>query len=307
MHKPLLSRHGDTDPEQAKHALRDQSSPSKKVPLASGLGIAAIVLAYCLSGTALTLVNKVVIGAFPYPNTLIAIQNAIAVSIILTGSATVPTVFGKLPPLNGQTLKDWGPIVVLFVGILLSSLLSLMKVSAVTLIVIRNLISCSVAFFEFVVLKTHIGPRSVASLAGILGGAVLYAVHDITFDPAGYAWLLVNIVTTTAYQVLVKRVIAAQTSKSAGPLGYSYVNNTLSTPLLLLLCLATGEGQALVQNVAAGNVSSSVVATILLSGVLGISLSLTGFMLNERISATSIMVANNVNKVSCWARVFGVF
>jgi hypothetical protein len=50
--------------------------------------------------------------------------------------------------------------------------------------------------------------------------------------------------------------------------------------------------------VGGGRFSSNTLHTIALSGLLGICLSLTGFVLNERISATSIMVANNVNKVS---------
>jgi hypothetical protein len=300
MYKSLLPRHGEEDPERkSRPVLRDGSTSPNKPTMTSKLNIAVILLAYCVSGTALTLVNKVVIGKFPFPNTLLAIQNAIAVAVIVTGSFAAPATFGKLPELNQQTLREWTPIVVLFVAILLSSLLSLMKVSAVTLIVIRNLISCTVAFFEFVVLKTKIAPRSALSLAGILGGALMYALHDITFDALGYAWLLVNVVATTAYQILVKRVIASQTSKSSGPLGYSFVNNTLSTPLLAVLCLASGEGRRLVDGVSLGATSGVVLATVTLSGVLGICLSLTGFMLNERISATSIMVANNVNKVGC--------
>ena len=301
MHKPIAARHANADPEYRAKPPRFEDvlgSPNKKASLSAKLNTGAIIAVYCVCGTAMTLVNKVVIGRFPFPDALIAIQNVMATFVLLSGSFIMPSTFGRMPKLTKHTLREWVPIVFLFVGILLSSLMALMKVSAVTLIVIRNLISCTVAFFEYTVLKTRIGARSMLSLAGILGGAMLYAMFDITFDAVGYVWLLVNIVATTTYQVSVKRLITSQASKEMGPLGCSFVKNTLSTPVMLLLCAVSGEGGRLVHHAAAGLVTGSTLAVILLSGVLGICLSLTGFMLNERISATSIMVANNVNKVS---------
>ena len=299
MYKPLATRRPNVDPEQKSkppHLDTLLASP-KKNQLHVKLNTALIIGVYCICGTAMTLVNKVAIGQFPFPDALIAVQNVVAVAVLLSGSVVMPSKFGRMPALTKHTLREWIPIVFLFVGILLSSLMALMKVSAVTLIVIRNLISCTVAFFEYTVLKHKVGPRGVASLVGILGGATLYAMYDITFDAFGYAWLLVNIVATTAYQVSVKRLITSQASKEMGPLGCSFVKNTLSTPVMLLLCAASGVGRQLAHHAVAGVVAGNTMAVILLSGVLGICLSITGFMLNARISATSIMVANNVNKV----------
>lgn len=299
MYKPLAARHPTADPERrSKPPPLDGLMESPKKPLLSAkLNTAAIIAVYCVCGTAMTLVNKVTVSQFSFPNALIAIQNVMAVVVLLSGSIAMPSTFGRMPRLTAQTLREWVPIVFLFVGILLSSLMALMKVTAVTLIVIRNLISCTVAFFEYAVLKTKIGQCSMLSLAGILGGATLYAMYDITFDAVGYVWLLVNIVATTTYQVSVKRLITSKASKEMGPLGCSFVKNTLSMPVMLLLCAASGEGSKLAHHASAGLVTGNTVAVILLSGVIGIGLSLTGFMLNERISATSIMVANNVNKV----------
>ena len=246
MYKPLATRRPNVDPEQKSkppHLDTLLASP-KKNQLHVKLNTALIIGVYCICGTAMTLVNKVAIGQFPFPDALIAVQNVVAVAVLLSGSVVMPSKFGRMPALTKHTLREWIPIVFLFVGILLSSLMALMKVSAVTLIVIRNLISCTVAFFEYTVLKHKVGPRGVASLVGILGGATLYAMYDITFDAFGYAWLLVNIVATTAYQVSVKRLITSQASKEMGPLGCSFVKNTLSTPVMLLLWQHDGRHPA---------------------------------------------------------------
>lgn len=302
MRKPLVSKN-DIDAAEAVPVAKppafadDALSPKKPSRLSAKLNTALIIGVYCVCGTAMTLVNKVAVAKFAFPNALIAIQNGIAVAVLLSGSVAAPSTFKKMPRITKHTLREWLPIVFMFVGILLSSLMALMRVSAVTLIVIRNLISCTVAFFELVVLRTTIGRRSVLSLVGILAGASLYASHDITFDAVGYLWLLANIVATTTYQVSVKRIITSKASKEMGPLGCSFVKNTLSLPVMALLCAVSGEGGRLAGQVRGDGFTSNTVGTIVMSGLLGICLSLTGFMLNERISATSIMVANNVNKV----------
>jgi hypothetical protein len=186
---------------------------------------------------------------------------------------------------------------------LVSSLMALMHVSAVTLIVIRNLTSLTVAALEATVLDTRVPLAGVASLAGILAGAVMYGLHDITFSAVGYAWLTANLVTTSAYQVLVKRVISSEGARDIGPLGYSYINNALSLPMLVVVAAVAGEPARMlgagVLSSADGLVRASLLAA---SGVLGFCLSVTAFKLNTLISATSMMVANNVNKVRVFER-----
>jgi hypothetical protein len=332
-----------------------------------------VLFLYCASGTALTLANKLAVKRFPYPNLILVIQNGMAVATLTLGSYTVPLTIGRMPRLSWPLVRLWVPLTATFSLMLVSSLLALQEVSAVTLIVIRNLTSLSVAALEFACLGTALPRQSAGALLGILGGAVMYSLHDITFSPIGYSWLLLNLLSTSAYQVWVKRVIASDPGKRIGALGMSYINNLLSLPVLVAVALASGEvsgvlgigtgawsgsgapgskNEGIIGNGAAGSrlgsgvgsiggvggsssssgftfssssSSSSVTAvvaaaaaataskltttannaalldgasvTLLLgSGALGICLSVTAFMLNALISATSMMVANNVNK-----------
>ena len=339
---------------------------------ASRARLVTVLFLYCASGTALTLANKLAVKLFPYPNLILVIQNGMAVATLALGSCTVPLTIGRMPRLSWPLVRLWVPLTVTFSLMLVSSLLALQEVSAVTLIVIRNVTSLSVAGFEFVCLGTALQWQSAGALLGILGGAVMYSLHDITFSPVGYSWLLLNLLSTSAYQVWVKRVIASDAGKKIGALGMSYVNNLLSLPVLVAVALASGEvpgflgiesgawsgsgaagsgSRSIIGSGAAGSrlgsgvgsissggggggsssssgftfsssSSSSVIAaaaattargltasankaafldgasvTLLLgSGALGICLSVTAFMLNALISATSMMVANNVNK-----------
>jgi drug/metabolite transporter (DMT)-like permease len=69
----------------------------------------------------------------------------------------------------------------LFAAMLLSSLYALSYVSAVTLIVMRNLSTICVAVFELMWLGTEVKFLTWLTLIGILVGSVLFGARDMTF------------------------------------------------------------------------------------------------------------------------------
>lgn len=56
---------------------------------------ATAILVYCASGMALTLVNKLAIGVFSYPNVLLVLQNGVTTLLVLTLNVT-PWFEGKV-------------------------------------------------------------------------------------------------------------------------------------------------------------------------------------------------------------------
>ena len=267
-------------------------------PSENALTVAAALAVYCVSGTLLTLANKLAVLALPAPHTLLVVQNGATVLLLLAATSAAPgAVGGALPPLTAEAVRAWLPLTLLFVGMLASSLLALQAVSAVTLIVVRNLGTLVVAFFERVVLGAQISTLAVFSLLGILLGAVMYGLYDLQFSAVGYAWLAVNVACTAAFQIYVKGLIAGlpKTGPGAlGPFGMSYYNNVISLPVLLLVAAATGEGPRLPALLAA--LSTRGWAAVAASALLGFALSTSAFLVNTLVSATSMMVANNVNK-----------
>ena len=259
---------------------------------------AIALLIYCVSCTLLTLANKLAVVAFPVPNLLLVFQNAVTVLLLLALTALIPgSVGGPLPPLTLEAVRTWLPLTLLFVGMLASSLLALQHVSAVTLIVIRNLSTLAVAFFERLVLGTEISTLSVASLLGLLAGAVLHGLYDMRFSAAGYVWLMINIVCTVSFQIYVKGLIAGLPKKgpgALGPFGMSYYNNMISLPVFALLALAVGELPRLPDLFVALSTGGAI--AVVVSALLGFALSTSAFLVNKLFSATSMMVANNVNK-----------
>ena len=255
--------------------------------------LVAVIVFYCASGTFLTLVNKLAMAQFPFPNFVITLQNAATIAMLLAGSGMSPVIFGRMPALSRETLTMWAPLATAFVIMLVSSMLALLKVSAVTLIVIRNLTAISVAALERVVLGTSVSGSALVALLGMVAGAVVFGLHDLTFDAQGYAWLVVNMVASSCYQVMVKRIISRDASEKIGPFGFAYLNNVMSVPFLALIAVANKEPGRIAEVVP---IDGRVASTLLLSCALGCMLSVSGFVLNTMISATSLMVANNVNK-----------
>jgi len=143
----------------ARHpSSRDGAAAASPSPTATRTTVTVVLVMYCASGTMMTLANKLAVRLFPFPNAIACLQNCVTVALLSMGAAVAPATFGAMPKLTRDTLRDWLPLTSLFVGMLVSSLLALMHVSAVTLIVIRNLTSLTVAALEAAVLHNATHP-----------------------------------------------------------------------------------------------------------------------------------------------------
>lgn len=260
---------------------------------------ASFLIVYCVSGTLLTLGNKLLVVRFPYANILLVLQNAMSVLLLIFFSRVFRRFFSSLPSLNLDVVKLWLPLVLLFVMMLSSSLVALMYVSVPTLIVIRNLITLVVALLEYICLGNKMDGISIVTLIGMLLGAILYSKHDLTFSVKGYAWLGANILGTSAYQIYIKKLIHLPTFDNIGSLSMSYYNNLISLPILLICGYFMGEVTEILMAFHLRHILEiKTIGLIGLSGMLGFCLSVSAFALNKLISATSMMVANNANKFS---------
>ena len=253
-----------------------------------------ILTIYCVSGSLLTVYNKAGIKIFPFPNLLLVLQNLVTLMLLMINYYFSTVSF---PPITLSIIKLWIPIVSLFIVMLLSSLCALTYVSVPTVIVIRNLSTLLVALLEYLILGDVSNGLSISAMLGMLLGAVFYALHDLTFSIQGYVWLSINVIGTSIYQVYIKKIINMSVVKDSGSIGMSYYNNLISLPILIILAFATDEVRRVwVFNQTVRAINFRSVLIVFTSCVLGFTLSVSAFALNKLISATSIMVANNVNK-----------
>lgn len=89
--------------------------------------------------------------------------------------------------------------------------------------------------------KTHDWP-TLSAVGVMIGGALVAAATDLTFNPMGYAAVLCNDLLTSLYLILVKNTPATMGLSTTGMLFY---NSTLSLPMLLAAMVYMGEPKAI--------------------------------------------------------------
>lgn len=258
--------------------------------------VAIILCSYCIAGTLLTLLNKNAISFFPHPLLILMIQNTaslliVSLAIRFSNDTSLGSVRHRMCTHSKDFLKTWIPLVLLFTGMLLSSLLALQSVTATSLIVMRNLTTITTAALEFFFFNSALSKTACMCIVGMLFGATIFGMHDMAISVLGYAWLFVNIACTSCYQVYVKGI--AQTGMH--PLDMSFFNNLLSIAILVFICVLTNEFPHLSSIYQFNHLNIIVLFATCFCGCI---LSVTAFRLNQLISATAIMVANNANKFS---------
>jgi len=246
---------------------------------------------FCLFGMGQTFVNKLCMASFPYANTLLVIQCSTTVLFVLIAEK-IPSLNIKVDPLRKNAVIAWIPLVILFIGLLATSLFALKYVTVSTLVVIRNASSLLVAFMEaFYLKKQQLTLELLISLVGILIGSIIYALTDWSFHLLGYFFLVLNLCSTSGYQIYVKILIA---EVKLTPYGMVYYNNLLSLVFFSIAALLWESPF----DIEWREISTYTYSVIFISTVFGFGLSLAAFMLNVIITATSQMVINNLNKVA---------
>ena len=91
------------------------------------VAITFVALAFCLSGSALTVLNKQIMGFLPAPNAVLFAQNAVTLVLLAFGKSALKL---QIEPLQRDKARRWFPLVLLFYAMLSSSMLALKFVTA---------------------------------------------------------------------------------------------------------------------------------------------------------------------------------
>lgn len=253
-----------------------------------------VALAFCLSGSALTVLNKQIMGFLPAPNAVLFAQNAVTLALLGFGKSALDL---HIEPLQRQKIRRWLPLVMLFYAMLVSSMLALKFVTATTLIVQRNLGTVTIAVADYFYLGTVQTKPRMCAILGMCVGSFLYAWIDLNVSSrvgfTGYVWLAANVAATTAYQIKVKALVNELDMNSWT---MAYYNNLLSLPVCATLGIFHREADILHQFMVNNGVQRSQHVTLVFSCTLGFCLSVSAFQLNRLITPTSITILNNTNK-----------
>ena len=238
---------------------------------------------FSVCSVGMLLVNKCAFTGSSFNSGLIFGQNVGTCLLALCICCLAPS-FRFSPSIS--KFVTWAPVVVLFVGTIVSSASALAIVNVTTFSVFRNASSLVVAVFEFFLLQKTVSSYQLVFLILVVVGAVIYGWGDLQFSVRGYFLSALHVLIASMSAVAVKKLNVNFSSS----LEMSLYNNVGSLPLLFIF--ASYEYQASSSQIIIRNqqcAAASVPAAFLIS--------LSALMSQKLLSATSWMALNNFNKI----------
>jgi drug/metabolite transporter (DMT)-like permease len=192
-------------------------------------------LALAVAAITLTIGNKFIMLHFHFPMVLLLIQNTASVLFILLARMTGRVEFDKFTFMQLLIITGSAAISTLQLS---ASLISLPQISIATLTVFGNTRALMQSMFECVILREQFSWKEVGALFIIAGTSVLYSSGDKTSSVEGIVWLIVNCVSYVILGIY-KRFFYNRVKQTS--YGIGFLENLLTLPFIVVLCLATGN------------------------------------------------------------------
>eukprot|EP01064_Diplonema_japonicum_P014344 TRINITY_DN2194_c1_g1_i1.p1 TRINITY_DN2194_c1_g1~~TRINITY_DN2194_c1_g1_i1.p1 ORF type:complete len:364 (+),score=75.19 TRINITY_DN2194_c1_g1_i1:33-1124(+) len=190
------------------------------------------IACYTTCSVSMILLNKLIIDSkgFHFPFVLVFFQNLSAVVVVISLK-----LLGVIdyPGLKEKLIKRWLPLVVLFVGMLMTSLMALKTMSVPVQTLIKSLAIFVTAAGDSFLFGRVFNKLMVFSFVLLIMGSLLGATTDRWVTMEGLVWSFSNVACTSGYQLYMKGVLN-DLKDTMGKWGPVYYNNLLSLPPLLL-------------------------------------------------------------------------
>jgi len=251
-----------------------------------------VIAAYMLCSSTMLIVNKAAVKFLPAPSFLLFLQTGFSAFVIWTLGKVG---YLKVDALEWNKVKAYIFVILVFIFNIFTNIKSLEYSNVETVIVFQTLTSLVIAYGDFKLLNSGMpSSKVVLSLGIIVFGALCYVFTDSTFKFESYKWVFLYFVAKTTEMLYVKHVIDTVPMSNWGR---SYYNNLLSMLPLLAIASMGKDFTTISELNETGDITTSVLLVVLMSCIVGIGISISGFMCREAISATSFSVVGNMNKV----------
>jgi len=207
---------------------------------------ALAALSYGFSSIIITVSNKYVLSVynFNFP-CLITLSHMIActtISYVLKAAGII-----QFADWNFRVASKILPVAILNVINIAVSMAALERVNIPMFTALRRLTVLFVMIFQWKLNGIVPSKQIALSVALMVIGAIIGGAGDLTFDVAGYCWVLLNNALTAGYLSWIKKVEKAANldDKSNSVFGTVFYNSVLAIPMLCLGAFFSGELMAL--------------------------------------------------------------
>jgi solute carrier family 35 protein len=221
----------------------DDDDNSKKKPLSQRGSVAASLL-YIVTAVALVLFNKNVLSgrySLNVPALMPLVQQLViwAGLVALAASGTIKA----LPPVTVTTLSHMAVVSLAFLAYLLLGMLALKGVSIPMYASLRRFTVVFVMFFDYLVDAKFHSHAVIATVVVQVVGCALAAMHDVEYNPSGYAYIALYNAATALYLVAIK--FAKTKHVYLDNFGMMYLNSITLIPALAVLAYFMGDYDAM--------------------------------------------------------------
>ncbi|CAE8686648.1 unnamed protein product [Polarella glacialis] len=248
-------------------------------------------MSWMMASIGMNIFNKEAAGVCPAILLLVILQMMVANMIV------VATKHQDLKVKSWASILRWVPVPIFFASMLASSLFALKETTVTTVLILRNVLP----LFSFVAEKVLFGTplvvnyKPVLALLVTLFGTVVYGCDNISVTHHSAALILFNCVVSVCDRLLQRHLLICPEFHEN--LAVCMVaNNTIGLLPLLILALWTGETETWASTLHNTNAVSWFV--IVLSSVAGCALGYLGLKVARAVTATMVLVLQNVSKLS---------
>mmetsp|Transcript_65630 Transcript_65630/g.203181 ORF Transcript_65630/g.203181 Transcript_65630/m.203181 type:complete len:335 (+) Transcript_65630:84-1088(+) len=248
------------------------------------------VCSWMICSVGMMVFNKLAVQAFPMECTLVALQMAFSVLVMLIFC------WHSLHVGSFRDVLRWSMVVPFYTGMLLTSILAL-KNAPMTLVVTFRVLSplLSLGVERFYPNPIRVNSNAMAAIVAMVMGTVLYASKMPSENWAGVEWVLLNMVFAVGDRLLQRLMLAQdQQPVDISKTGVTLLNNLEGMVPILFVAWFKGEIYEVPQVLA--HLGTAGWVWIFASCVVGAGISYCGIWAQSMISATSFLVLVNANK-----------
>ena len=186
---------------------------------------------YAVSSFLVIFVNKWVLSTYAFPSFMVlAAVQFLSTSIILGFLCLIGKI--DIPPLSRSIFLEVIPITCMFLGNVLTGLGSTQALNLPMFTALRRFSILFTMIGEMIVLKKEVPTPVLYSVLGMVGGALIAAINDLTFDLTGYVMIFLNDLFTAFNGIYMKK---ATLSGQCTKMGILYYNSLFSFIAVVLI------------------------------------------------------------------------
>lgn len=254
------------------------------------IGLTTILVAWTLSSVGMHVANKYAAVNFHATCLLVIFQ-------MMVGDAMVLGVeYKKMSCSNKWDYLKWLPVPIVFAVMLATSLLSFKTVGLSTIVVVRNLIPIFTFVIEKIVYDSpkHLSLNLIVMFLIAIVGTWIFGYASLNLANLGSGFLLLNCVFTCADKLIQRHLLHDKDFTMSLSL-CMVMNNTVGMVAMLVLAAMMGDFSLWKSSMV--NATPMDWLLVIQSGMMGCCLGYLGLKLQKIVSATSVLVLQNLNKI----------